>query len=45
MEGLGTFYYTEKEAKRQSKKNRDILGNIKKTTYNGYEKCGNKRRL
>ncbi|TXG83973.1 MAG: hypothetical protein E6R13_03490 [Spirochaetes bacterium] len=38
VEGLGTFVVRKQRLDKAIKKNKDILGNIKKQTYNGYEK-------
>ena len=35
---LGTFFIRRNKLLYNLKKNKDILGNLKKTTYNGYEK-------
>lgn len=38
VEGLGTFVIRKQRLDKAIKKNKDIQGNIKKQTYNGYEK-------
>jgi hypothetical protein len=38
LNDLGTFFIRRNKLIYNLKKNRDILGNLKKTTYNGYEK-------
>jgi hypothetical protein len=38
VNNLGTFNIRIKSLENNIKKHKDILGNLKKTTYNGYEK-------
>jgi nucleoid DNA-binding protein len=38
VEGLGTFAIRKKKLEKSISKNKDILGNIHKRTYRGYEK-------
>ena len=38
IEGLGTFVIRKKKLEKTIKRNKDILGNLAKNTYNGYEK-------
>ena len=38
VNNLGTFNIRKKKLEDGIKKQKDILGNLKKTTYNGYEK-------
>ena len=41
LDGLGTFYIRKNKLEKAIQKNQDILDNIKKTTYKGYEKSLN----
>tara|TARA_B100001094_G_scaffold8362_1_gene7473 strand:+ start:2097 stop:2459 length:363 start_codon:yes stop_codon:yes gene_type:complete len=41
LDGLGTFYIRKNKLEKAIQKNQDILDNIKKTTYKGYEKSVN----
>jgi hypothetical protein len=41
VDGLGTFYLRKNKVEGAIKKNKSILGNIAKRTYNGYAKSEN----
>lgn len=38
IEGLGTFVIRKQKLEKTIKRNKDILGNLAKSTYHGYEK-------